>query len=112
MATRQKVNINGRITVQQLVINSSNFSLFRVDLTTQTIAKSTRANDRASENKATTNSRIASMLEYSVRRTKEKYIDEYSVIKPATNSDSDSGKSKGTLFSSASAQTRANTNHA
>ena len=43
---------------------------------------------------------MAIILAYSVKRIKEKYIEEYSVIKPATNSDSASGKSKGTLFDS------------
>ena len=40
------------------------------------------------------------ILAYSVKRIKEKYKEEYSVIEPATNSDSASGKSKGTLFDS------------
>ena len=43
---------------------------------------------------------IVIILAYSVKRIKEKYIEEYSVIKPATNSDSASGKSKGTLLDS------------
>ena len=38
---------------------------------------------------------------YSVNNINEKYIELYSVINPATNSDSDSGKSKGILFNSA-----------
>ena len=41
------------------------------------------------------------ILAYSVKRIKEKYKEEYSVIEPATNSDSASGKSKGTLLDSA-----------
>jgi hypothetical protein len=41
---------------------------------------------------------------YSVNNINEKYIEEYSVINPATNSDSDSGKSKGILFNSANIQ--------
>ena len=43
---------------------------------------------------------MAIILAYSVKRIKEKCIEEYSVIKPATNSDSASIKSKGTLFDS------------
>jgi len=37
------------------------------------------------------------ILAYSVKRMIEKYIEEKSVRNPATNSDSASGKSKGTL---------------
>ena len=37
---------------------------------------------------------------------KYKIVDKDSVIKPATNSDSDSGKSKGTLFNSANIHIR------
>lgn len=44
---------------------------------------------------------IFSIFAYSVKRMTEKYIDEKSVRNPATNSDSASGKSKGTRFDSA-----------
>jgi len=41
------------------------------------------------------------MLEYSPKKNNAKVIEEYSVLYPETNSDSDSGKSKGALFVSA-----------
>ncbi len=53
------------------------------------------------ENKIIINPTNAIILAYSVNNINEKYIELYSVINPATNSLSDSGKSKGTLFNSA-----------
>ena len=47
---------------------------------------------------------ILRILAYSVNRIIEKQIDEKSVRNPATNSDSASGKSKGTLLDSAKRQ--------
>jgi len=44
---------------------------------------------------------ILRILAYSVKRMIEKYIEEKSVRNPATNSDSASGKSKGTRLDSA-----------
>ena len=45
---------------------------------------------------------IAIILAYSVNKMMEKYKDEYSVIKPATSSDSASARSNGTLLDSPS----------
>lgn len=45
---------------------------------------------------------IERILAYSVKMMIEKKREERSVINPATNSDSASGRSKGTLFDSAS----------
>jgi hypothetical protein len=53
---------------------------------------------------------ITNILLYSARKKKEKSIDEYSRLYPATNSASASGKSKGVLFVSASAQIKNTTN--
>jgi hypothetical protein len=50
-------------------------------------------------------------LMYSVRMSTEKYIEEYSVEKPATISDSPSAKSKGTLLHSAKYAIKPITNH-
>lgn len=41
------------------------------------------------------------MFEYSAKKKKAKVIEEYSTLYPETSSDSDSGKSKGTLLVSA-----------
>jgi len=48
------------------------------------------------------------MLAYSPKKNKAKVIEEYSVLKPETNSDSASGKSKGDLFVSANAEIKNN----
>jgi hypothetical protein len=53
---------------------------------------------------------INTMLEYSARKKNTKIIDECSVKKPATNSDSASCKSKGTLDVSAKIDIKKNTN--
>ncbi len=47
---------------------------------------------------------------YSVKIIKEKYIELYSELNPATNSDSASDKSKGTLFDSAKKEIKENNN--
>ena len=46
---------------------------------------------------------ITNMLTYSLRKKNAYLAPEYSVTKPATSSDSDSGRSKGVLFVSARA---------
>ena len=56
---------------------------------------------KANGNKIITNKAAAATFVYSISKINEKYIELYSVIKPATNSDSDSGKSKGIRLSSA-----------
>lgn len=48
------------------------------------------------------------MLAYSAKKNRTKPIAEYSTLKPETSSDSASGKSKGTLFVSAKAETKNN----
>jgi len=45
---------------------------------------------------------------YSAKKNKAKVIDEYSTLKPDTNSDSPSVKSKGVLLDSANAETKNN----
>jgi hypothetical protein len=96
----------GRITIQQFVINSSNFKRFKVDRVKQINHNNNVIKEKTSENRLTANNTSAIIFAYSVSNINEKYIELYSVIKPATNSDSDSGKSKGTLFNSASMQTK------
>lgn len=49
---------------------------------------------------------IINILEYSAKKNKAKVIAEYSTLYPETNSDSASGKSKGTLLVSARAATK------
>jgi hypothetical protein len=61
-------------------------------------------------NKIITNNMNDIIFAYSLNRINEKYIELYSVIKPATNSDSDSGKSNGILFNSANIHIRNTTN--
>ena len=53
------------------------------------------------KNKITISALIAIMLQYSPKKNKANVIDEYSTLYPATNSDSASGRSNGTLFVSA-----------
>jgi hypothetical protein len=48
------------------------------------------------------------ILAYSAKKNKAKVNEEYSTLYPDTNSDSASGKSKGTLFVSAKAETKNN----
>ena len=91
----------GRIIIQQFVINSSNFKRFKVDRIKQINDNNNKIKEKINENRIITNSISAIIFAYSVNNINEKYIELYSVIKPATNSDSDSGKSKGTLFNSA-----------
>ena len=91
----------GRITIQQFVINSSNFKRFKVDRIKQINNNNMMLKEKIIENRIITNNINAIIFAYSVNNINEKYIELYSVIKPATNSDSDSAKSKGTLFNSA-----------
>jgi hypothetical protein len=91
----------GRITIQQLVINSSNFKRLKVDRIKQINDNNIMLAEKTIENRIITNKISAIIFVYSVNNINEKYIELYSVIKPATNSDSDSGKSNGTLFNSA-----------
>jgi len=53
------------------------------------------------KNKITNNADIKMILEYSAKKNKVKITLEYSTLKPETNSDSASGKSKGTRLVSA-----------
>jgi hypothetical protein len=53
------------------------------------------------QNKITIKLHIKIILEYSAKKKKAKVKDEYSILKPLTNSDSASGKSKGNLLVSA-----------
>ena len=55
------------------------------------------------KNPVTATTLTTNMLAYSLKKKKAYLIPEYSVTKPATNSDSDSGKSNGVLLVSASA---------
>jgi len=91
----------GRITIQEFVIKSSNFKRFKVDRIKQINNNNIMLKEKINENRIITNKISAIIFAYSVNNINEKYIELYSVIKPATNSDSDSGKSKGTLFNSA-----------
>ena len=49
---------------------------------------------------------IKSIFEYSAKKKRAKGIPEYSTLKPETNSDSASAKSKGCLFVSAKIETK------
>jgi hypothetical protein len=57
------------------------------------------------KNNKTNKRDIKIILEYSAKKNKAKAIPEYSTLKPETNSDSPSVKSKGVLFVSARAET-------
>jgi hypothetical protein len=96
----------GRITIQQFVINSSNFKRFKVDRIKQINNNNIMLKEKIILNRIIMNKISAIIFAYSVDNINEKYIGLYSVIKPATGSDSDSGKSKGTLFNSANIHTK------
>ena len=98
----------GRRRIQALVINSSNFNRFNVERIKQTKKRRNNKKRKKREKRINIQKDIPIILAYSVKRIKEKYKEEYSVIKPATNSDSASGKSKGTLFDSANIQIKKN----
>lgn len=53
------------------------------------------------KNNITIKAHIKIIFEYSAKKKKAKVNDEYSILKPLTNSDSASGKSKGNLLVSA-----------
>ena len=98
---KQNVNIIGRITIHKFVINSSNFKRFRVDRIKQINNNNIMLNEKIIGNRFIMNNINAIIFAYSDNNINEKYMELYSVIKPATDSDSHSGKSKGTLFNSA-----------
>ena len=85
--------IVGIIIIQAFVINSSNFNRFKVVRIKHTIkSKNIKQSLLIDKNTSNQNNK-AIIFEYSVKRIKEKITALYSVIKPATNSDSASGKS-------------------
>jgi hypothetical protein len=85
---------------QPKTINSSNLNLFNVALVKHQKNNNNNDNDTYKLNSNTKNSENIISEKYSDKMMIEKYIDENSVIKPATNSLSASAKSKGTLFDS------------
>ena len=94
------MNIIGIKKVQQWIINSSYFTLIIVDLAQLNnkriiIIKETNVHNKENKNECII------IIEYSINNIIEKKIDVNSVIKPATNSDSASDKSNGTLLHSA-----------
>jgi hypothetical protein len=73
-----------RRTIQQFVIQSSNFNRFIVERTKQANITKITLEGRAIENKIVTNKAVAATFVYSISKINEKYIELYSVIKPAT----------------------------
>ena len=67
-----KENIMGRITIQALVINSSNFNRFNVERIKPTKRTRKRRKERWIESKITNQKHIPIILAYSVNRIKEK----------------------------------------
>ena len=92
------INNNGIITIQIFVINSSYFNLTKLDLNIATILRKNNNKEGIKLKKIINNNKEDITLTYSVHKIKLKYIQPYSVINPAINSDSASVKSKGTLF--------------
>jgi hypothetical protein len=62
--------------------------------------------DQPPKNKIENKNDITSIWLYSAKKKKAKGREEYSILYPATNSDSASGRSKGVLFVSANAVTK------
>jgi len=93
-------NTSNKQKYQPKTINSSNLNLFNVALVKHQKNNNNNDNNTYKLNNNTKNSENIISEKYSLKMMIEKYIDENSVIKPATNSLSASAKSKGTLFDS------------
>jgi hypothetical protein len=72
----------------------------KIELAEKT-ANTANPGNQPPKNRITIKALIAIMLQYSPKKNKANVIEEYSTLYPATNSDSASGRSKGTLLVSA-----------